>query len=312
MNAILVKHYLSGGYFPIGGSEKIGATIERVIENGGGTVLVNAEVKQLIIESGKVIGVLMADDRKIMAKTVVSSIGIPNTINKLLPDDLPYKQKLADSISGIKYSASHCCLYLGLDGTPEELSLPKANYWIYPREGSHDENVERFKNNTDSEFALVYISFPAAKDPDWKNRYPGKSTIDIVTSIPFEVFKPWENTEWKKRGKDYEQLKEKISQRLLEELYKLEPQLRGKVDYYELSTPLSTKKFVNYDHGEIYGLEHTPARFENKFLRPHTGIKNFYLSGQDISTAGVIGAMAGGMLTASAILNKNLFKKILT
>ena len=115
----------------------------------------------------------------------------------------------------------------------------------------------------------------------------------------------------KKRGEEYEALKEKIALRLLEKLYELEPQTRGKVDFYELSTPLTTKKFVNYAKGEIYGLEHTPGRFENKSLRPHTGIKGFYLTGQDISTAGVVGAMAAGLLTASAVLKKNLMKKIL-
>ncbi|RLD19364.1 MAG: FAD-dependent oxidoreductase, partial [Bacteroidetes bacterium] len=128
---------------------------------------------------------------------------------------------------------------------------------------------------------------------------------------PYEVFEPWEGTEWKKRGEDYEALKEKIALRLLDKLYELEPQTKGKVDFYELSTPLTTKKFVNYAKGEIYGLAHTPDRFENKTLRPHTGIKNFYLTGQDISTAGVVGAMAAGLLTASAVLKKNLMKKIL-
>ena len=98
---------------------------------------------------------------------------------------------------------------------------------------------------------------------------------------------------------------------MLAKLYELEPQTEGKVDFYELSTPLTTKKFVNYERGEIYGLEHTPERFENKFLRPHTGIKGFYLTGQDISTAGVVGAMAAGLLTTSAVLKKNLVKKIL-
>ena len=93
----------------------------------------------------------------------------------------------------------------------------------------------------------------------------------------------------KKRGEDYEAFKEEISQRLMEQLFRFEPQLRGKIDYYELSTPLSTKHFVNYQHGEIYGIDHGPERFEQKFLRPKTPIKNLYLTGQDIVTAGIGG-----------------------
>ena len=40
------------------------------------------------------------------------------------------------------------------------------------------------------------------------------------------------------------------------------PHLRGKIDYYELATPLSTEFFCWYQKGEIYGLDHDPKRFE--------------------------------------------------
>jgi all-trans-retinol 13,14-reductase len=311
MHAILVKHYFSGGYFPVGGSSQIALTIDKVIEAAGGTIIINAEVEQVIVKAGRATGVHLSDGREIMANAIISSTGVHNTVSKLLPQDLAYTKSLANQMSRIKPSAAHSCLYVGLNGSPEELNLPKANYWIYPEEGSHEDNLARYKEDINAELPLVYISFPAAKDPDWQNRYPGKSTIDIITLMPYEVFAPWENTEWKKRGEDYEELKEKIAQRLLAKLYELEPQTKGKVDCYELSTPLTTKNFVNYERGEIYGLEHSPERFDNKLLRPHTGIKNFYLTGQDISTAGVVGAMAAGLLTASAVLKKNLIKKIL-
>ena len=113
-----------------------------------------------------------------------------------------------------------------------------------------------------------------------------------------------------KRGNDYEKLKEIISKRLLEYLYKHLPHLKGKIDHYELSTPLSTKNFVNYKKGELYGIDHDPNRFNQSFLRPRTEIKNLFLTGQDIVTAGVGGALFAGLITASAVTGKNLLKKI--
>ena len=229
MHAILVKHYFSGGYFPVGGSSQIAITIDKVIEEAGGTILINAEVEEVIIKQGKAIGVRLSDGKEFKAKTIISSAGLHTTLNKLLPPDLPYTKELSSRISKLKPSAAHSCLYVGLNGTPDELNLPKANYWIYPKEGSHEENLNRYKEDINAELPLVYISFPAAKDPDWQNRYPGKSTIDIITLMPYEVFAPWKNTDWKKRGEDYEELKEKIAQRLLAKLYELEPQTKGKV-----------------------------------------------------------------------------------
>jgi len=44
------------------------------------------------------------------------------------------------------------------------------------------------------------------------------------------------------------------------------PASRGRIDYTEVSTPLSTRHFANYEHGEIYGLSATPARFRLRSL----------------------------------------------
>ena len=67
---------------------------------------------------------------------------------------------------------------------------------------------------------------------------------------------------------------------------------------------------MNYKEGEIYGIDHTPQRFRQKFLQPRTPIKNFYLTGQDIISAGVGGALFSGVVTASAMEGKNLVKMV--
>lgn len=311
MHASLVRHYFSGGNFPIGGSSQIVNTIDPVIERAGGTILTNAEVDEVVIEGNRAVGVRMLDGHVFRSKLIISGVGIINTYKKLLPEFIVHKHRLDSHIQQVRPSVAHACLYIGLNGSPAELRLPKANYWIYPDDLSHDENVARYVKNIKQPFPVVYISFPAAKDPDWPNRYPGKSTIDIITLMPYEVFEQWEESKWKKRGEDYEALKEEISQRLLEALFQQEPHLRDHIDYYELSTPLTTRHFVNYDKGEIYGIEHGPDRFELPFLRPRTPIKGFYLTGQDIVTVGVGGALFAGLLTAAAITKKNLVKKVM-
>lgn len=311
MHASLVRHYFSGGFFPIGGSSQIVDTIAPVLGDFNSTILISAEVDEVVIENNTAVGVKMKDGKIFKAKNIVSNAGVFTTYNSLLPKASVAQHKLQDQLKKVEHSVAHACLYIGLEGTPEELKLPKANYWIYPDEISHDEAVTNYLQDIDQDFPVVYISFPSAKDPDWSNRYPGKSTIDIITLVPYETFAPWDGKRWKKRGEDYEQLKEKIAQRLLNVLYKKEPQLKGKISYYELSSALSTKHFVNYEKGELYGLDHTPERFGQKFLRPQTPIKNFFLTGQDIATAGVGGALFSGVLTASVIAKKNLLKDIM-
>jgi len=311
MHASVARHYFGGASFPIGGSSQISKTTDKVIEQAGGTILINAAVEEVIVENNKAIGVKMADGQIFKARNIISGTGVISTYKKLLPPSTVLKHQLNKHLEKVTPSVSHACLYIGLKGSPNELALPKTNLWIYPKDLDHDACVARYLKDIDSPFPVVYVSFPSAKDPDWPNRYPGKSTIDIITLLPYDIFENWEGTKWMKRGDEYTALKEKISKRLLEELYKQIPQIKGKIDCYELSTPLTTQHFVNYEKGEIYGLDHTPKRFRQRFLQPRTPIKNFYLTGQDIVSAGVAAALFSGVLTSAVITKKNILKKIM-
>lgn len=311
MHAMVVKHYLNGGSYPVGGSGRIAATIAPVIEQSGGKIYTNAEVTEIIIREGNAVGVKMADGNEILSDVVISGAGIENTYNYLLPQNISANLGLKQQTNLVRPSASHISLYIGLKHTAKELGLRTANYWIYPDNYDHDQNLRNFLKDPSGPLPVTYISFPSAKDPDFENRYPGRSTIEIIGFAPYQWFEKWENTKWKKRGEDYEKFKEEISQRLLAQLYRFEPQVKGKIDTYELSTPLSTRNFANYHHGEIYGIAHSPDRFELKFLRAHTPIRNLFLTGQDIVTAGIGAALLSGVITASAITRKNLGKKII-
>jgi all-trans-retinol 13,14-reductase len=88
------------------------------------------------------------------------------------------------------------------------------------------------------------------------------------------------------------------------------PRTRGRVIHAELSTPLTTRHFTDHARGEIYGLAHTPERFQLRALGTRTPIRGLYLSGQDAAVCGVTGAIAGGILAASAILGRNMLSVV--
>ena len=135
--------------------------------------------------------------------------------------------------------------------------------------------------------------------------------MEAITVSPWKYYDAWTDKPWKNRGEDYEILKSKISSRILEKVYEYVPQAQEAMDYHELSTPLSVRSLANYQQGELYGINHDSSRFRQKWLRPRTDIKNLYLTGQDVLTVGVTSALFSGLLTASAILNKNLMSKLM-
>ena len=310
MHALLANHYLEGAGYPVGGAGMIAETIVPVIEASGGSAVYNVEVKAIVVDGNKAIGVEMADGKKIFADLVISDAGVINTFSKLLPNEVAAKHGLLEKLKHLQPSAAHMGLYLGFKESPQSLKLPKCNFWVFPDQYNHEAGRANYKDFK-SELPVTYISFPAAKDPEWQRKHPNMTTVEGIIIVPYEWFSKWENTSWKKRDEEYERLKKQVAEQMLEKIYHVTPQLKGKIDYMEVSSPLSTKKFTNHQKGEIYGVAHTPERFRQEFLKPYTPVKNLFLTGQDVLIASIAGAMMGGVLCASAILKKDVLGQII-
>lgn len=307
MHATVVKHYFDGGNYPVGGAWRIADSIIPVIRAAGGEVFTYARAQEILIENGRAAGVLMANGDRLHADAVVSDAGARTTFGALLPRAERERHGYAGKLARVQPSAAHLCLYAGFRGSAAALGLPRTNLWIYPSI-DHEGNVARFAADLDAPFPMLYISFPSAKDPEWDARYPDKSTVEVLTMGPWQPFEKWAGTTWHKRGADYEALKDRLQQRLLEALYAQLPQLRAALAYAELSTPLSTSWFEHNSRGEIYGLDHDVRRFNQDWLHPVTPVKGLYLTGQDVASAGVGGALMGGFMTASALLGREAMK----
>lgn len=296
-HAMVISHFLEGGYYPIGGADQICLKTIEVLKSLGSDVFIKADVQKIIVENNKVTGVRV-NDSVISCSSVISNVGVNNTFNHLLSESV--RKRCNFNLQQVQPASGHLCLYIGLDKSSEELDLPKYNVWYYAHENT-DELIEK------AEFAsaatnFAYISFPSAKDPDWESKNPGTATIQAITVGNYDWFSSYEDQPWMKREAAYIQMKKDFELAMLDRLYKLFPQLRGHIKVTEVSSPLSTKHFSNYKNGEIYGLAHTPNRFKLPFLRPKTRIKGLKLVGQDITLVGVSGAMLSGMLCATTIL----------
>lgn len=311
IHAMVFRHYLGGGAYPIGGAGRIAATVAPQIEAAGGQIVVGAEVREILVERRRATGVELADGRTIRAPLIVSDVGVPNTAHRLLPEGAPGRDRLIATVGRVHRSSCHVCLYVGTRRTAEDLGLGRSNLWVYP-DLDQDAAVDRYLADPEAPIPLAYISFPSAKDPDFTRRFPGRGTIEVVGLAKYDWFAPWEDKPWSRRGDDYAAVKQRLSERLMEILLREVPQLDGAIDYHELSTPVSTRHFAGYEQGEIYGLEHSPARFREPALQPRTPLKGFFLTGQDVCTAGIAGALLGAVITVSSILGRNLIKDVMT
>jgi all-trans-retinol 13,14-reductase len=310
MHALLVDHYMKGAAYPVGGSAQIAATILPGIERAGGAVVTSAEVAQIVVERGRAVGVRLAGGEEIRARRVVSDAGHALTYGRLLDREVAARAGVRPTVPGVPPSLAHVSLYVGLDRSAGALGLGRANQWIYPGH-DHDRNIARYVADPDAPLPVAYLSFPSAKDPDFERRHPGHGTVEVIGLAPWERFARWDGTAWRKRGDDYDAMKARLADRLMEVLVRRCPSIAGHVAHAELSTPLSTRQFAAHPQGEIYGLAHNAARFEARALRVHTPIAGLYLTGADICTAGVGGALLAGAMTATVIARRNLLGTVL-
>ena len=218
MHALLQGHYCrKGSYFPVGGPSQISYNAVRTIERHGGKVLVRASVTSIIIEEGKVAGVTLKDGDEIRAKQVVSTVGATKTFRSFVPIEHQYmvRRELEGitSLLGETHGVSLGTLFLGLseDCPP----LPASNTWVFPSY-DHDETVNSMSTSQPGDGTpILYISFGSAKDPTYSSRHGGKNSCMVCFPCDYSSVEQYADKRVKKRGAEYEEIKEKIKAKVL-------------------------------------------------------------------------------------------------
>lgn len=300
IHAVVVNHFLQGGYYPEGGADEIATNIVPLIERHGGRCLTGREVSSVLIENNRAVGVRVnvkegstTAVHEYRAPVVVSGIGAYNTYTKLVPHDriAHFREKLA----AISDGSSSVTVYLALKRDAKSIGINGQNCWIYDGY-DHDDHYSN-SGIMRGKPTWCYLSFPSAR-----NSRDDTHTATVIACVPYVAFEKWKEQDWRKRDKDYYELKESVAQGLITFVDKHYPGFKELVEYHELSTPLTSEFFTDHTDGAMYGLPGTPQRYRQDWLQVRTPVKGLFLTGSDISSVGVASSMMAGVATA-ALLN---------
>src|ERR1700688_4983397 len=308
-HAIIVNHYLNGAWYPAGGAGEIPKAASSVIREAGGELLVGHEVTKIILEGGRAVGVEVQLKKgkdhpplEFRAPVIVSDAGAWNTFTRLLPSEaIPFRAELETLPEGLETVE----LFLGLKRDPHELGFQGENYWIFSS-FDHDQICAGRNDLLHGRAPMTYLSFPSLKDPRAQSH-----TAEIVAPFSYRTLEAFREEPWKRRGTDYESAKKRMIDALLDLVEQQHPGFRELVAYAELATPLTFEYFTGAPSGTIYGYPATPEKFRKTWLPPRTPVRGFYLPGTDAAVLGVMGALMGGVATASTLLGPAGFLEIM-
>ncbi|MCB0829966.1 MAG: NAD(P)/FAD-dependent oxidoreductase [Solirubrobacterales bacterium] len=315
----VVDHYLHEGAFYVrGGGQEMAGHLVDLIHTYGGRVRTHAEVERILTEetgSGgyRVTGVELAGGEEIATESVIATGDIKHLFLELLdPEAVP--EDIRNTVDGYRMATPLVTVYLGLDFDITD-RMPATNYWLHSRydQESYYEPVAAGEFDTDPP---VYISSASAKDPGHEGHAPpGCSTLELMTwATPDPA--AWgvdESEEAPKysRQDGYREAKQKITDQLIDRAEEQLGELRSHILWEEAASPMTQTRYTLSSGGSSYGIELATDQFGPLRLEYRTPIEGLTLGGVSSRRGhGILGAMAGGVESASTVLGRSLRTEI--
>ncbi len=223
------RHY-GGINYPKGGVGTISEKLVEGLEKLGGEIQYKARVTNILMERGRAVGVKLADGKEYRAKRIVSNATRWDTFEKLLPkNELPKKEEKWQQ----RYEKSPSFLSLHLGVKSEVLPIGTECHHIL---------LEQWETMEDEQ-GTIFVSIPTLLDPSL-----APPDHHIIHTFTPSYMKEWEGLS----SQEYQRQKEASASRLIERLDKVFPGLIDGLDYQEVGTPRTHRRFLGRNQG-TYG-----------------------------------------------------------
>ena len=276
-------------YYPTEGMQAIPDASVQSFSANGGTLKLNKEVKEIIIENGKAIGVKTKEGDCYYADNIISNAS-PHFTYDLLPDSILQKNKMKQKIQGKKIFPSVCALFMSVKNSYD---FGNTGCFSFLSSTNYKDNN---KNFTPENCPIEMVVYPQ------KACDTNRAVVALIP-IPYEYHNCWETGPKRERGEAYYKLKSKVADIILSRLDSLLGNgFKDNLTLAELSTPITFERYTHSKNGSFMGWA-IDAKNYGKFLKQKTDVPNLYLAGQWVFPGfGVAGVMASGYYLAKDLL----------
>lgn len=167
-----------GIWHPEGGLRALARGMARAAQDLGVQIHLNRPVRQVLVEKGRAVGLVMEDGETLRADAVVLNADFGYGVRALLPPDA--RGRYSDrKLDRMRFSCSTFMLYLGVDRRYDD--LPHHQLYLAPsiRNSADPGPAGAFLEEEDPSF---YVCNPTPVDP--ANAPEGHSTLFVLVPIP--------------------------------------------------------------------------------------------------------------------------------
>ena len=280
--SFLERHW--GVHFAMGGTNALVRGLVSLIERQGNEVRLNCDVDQILVESGRAVGVRMASGNIVPADIVVSNADGAWTYQKLL-SETPRKRWTNPKLAKSRHSMSLFVWYFGTNRKYPD--VPHHTILLGPR--YRELIADIFDNKILAEDFSLYLHRPTATDPSLAP--DGCDGFYVLSPVPHLD----SGVDWNVRSEPYRQA---IARRLSETVL---PGLQDCIVTSRLFTPKDFQDRLLSFKGAAFGLE--PTLTQSAWFRPHNrseDVERLFIVGASTHP----GAGVPGVLSAARILDR--------
>lgn len=288
------SYYSGGASYIKGGSQKLADHLAAFIREHGGELHLNHVVTGIKTVDGRAESVTYRKkgSKEILeasADDIIANNAVPNLPGMIAgPEGVGVEEEYSDLRTG----ASLLTLYLGFSKSPAEIGNRYYSTCLF--DGSVKSQADIVKNGRDdfSRRSFIFVDYSQIDS----GLAAGGKSVGAICCIDY--LEGWTGLE----RKEYVAKKEHVASVLIDRLDAVLPGIKGSVEYYEVGTPATVKRYTLNPGGAVYGFAQTPSR---KVIDPLKSVGNLHIASAWGKTGGGFsGAIYGGYLCAYNILRK--------
>lgn len=277
---MFIDNHVGGSYYPAGSTVYLPGKLEKVIEENGGELFMETQVKRILFEGGKPIGVETEHGRQYKAQEIIYSGTVWNLYGGIIaPEDAPPQR--------VRWAESQVPTF------PSVVLYAQVDASVIPDDTAPIEMLVGNPDKIDEGEITVYLLSIDDHTLCEENSH-------VIAAIGPSL------TDWNETDpSDYRMKKENEKKRICEALEKRFPGFKNAIRYWKIATPKTIERYTMKNGGAVAGPKQMLGQHMLRRLHTRTEWDSLFCCGEStVMGTGTPAVTVSGVAAANSILKK--------